>query len=342
MLSGDLDEYAIAALRAEPVDSYGVGTSVVTGSGAPTAGMVYKLVEVDGRPVAKRSASKESRGGRKSAVRRYKPTGTAIEEVVHTVATAPEVGAYDRVVPVPLMRGGEQVARPADAGAVPRAPARCAGVRAVGGAQALPRRTGPPDRLRGTDARAEPCRSPRALIVVDVQNDFCEGGSLAVTGGAAVAAAISGAPAGHARTTTWSPPATTTSTRARTSPTTPDFVDTWPPHCRRGTPGASFHPELDVARIEAVFDKGAHAAAYSGFEGAEPGGDGPGATGCAPRGRHVDVVGIATDHCVRATALDAAAAGFATTVLLDLCAGVAPGTTERALAQLRDAGVRLA
>ena len=63
VLSGDLDEYAIAALRAEPVDSYGVGTSVVTGSGAPTAGMVYKLVEVDGRPVAKRSAAKESRGG---------------------------------------------------------------------------------------------------------------------------------------------------------------------------------------------------------------------------------------------------------------------------------------
>ena len=83
VLSGDLDEHAIAALRVEPVDSYGVGTSVVTGSGAPTAGMVYKLVEVDGRPVAKRSAAKESRGGRKSAVRRYKPTGTAIEEIVH-------------------------------------------------------------------------------------------------------------------------------------------------------------------------------------------------------------------------------------------------------------------
>ncbi len=83
VLSGDLDEHAIAGLRAEPVDAYGVGTSVVTGSGAPTAGMVYKLVEVDGRPVAKRSSSKESRGGAKSAVRRHKPTGTAIEEVVH-------------------------------------------------------------------------------------------------------------------------------------------------------------------------------------------------------------------------------------------------------------------
>src|SRR6476469_924098 len=109
VLSGDLDEYAIAALRAEPVDSYGVGTSVVTGSGAPTASLVYKLVEVDGRPVAKRSASKESRGGAKSAVRRYKPTGTAVEEVVHQRASPPELGGYDRVVPVPLMRDGEVV-----------------------------------------------------------------------------------------------------------------------------------------------------------------------------------------------------------------------------------------
>jgi nicotinate phosphoribosyltransferase len=110
VLSGDLDEYAIASLRAEPVDSYGVGTSVVTGSGAPTAGMVYKLVEVDGRPVAKRSAAKESRGGRKSALRRYKPTGTAIEEVVYPATATPETGPHDRVVPIPLMRGGELVA----------------------------------------------------------------------------------------------------------------------------------------------------------------------------------------------------------------------------------------
>src|SRR5919107_1897166 len=109
VLSGDLDEYAIAALRAEPVDSYGVGTSVVTGSGAPTGGVVYKLLEVDGRPVAKRSASKESRGGHKSALRRFKPTGTAVEEVVHPVTTRLEPGPHDRVVPVPLMRGGQRV-----------------------------------------------------------------------------------------------------------------------------------------------------------------------------------------------------------------------------------------
>jgi nicotinate phosphoribosyltransferase len=110
VLSGDLDEYAIAALRAEPVDAYGVGTSLVTGSGAPTAGMVYKLVEVDGRPVAKRSSSKESRGGRKSALRRYKPTGTALEEVVFPADRPVAAGPYDRVLPVPLLSGGEPVA----------------------------------------------------------------------------------------------------------------------------------------------------------------------------------------------------------------------------------------
>ncbi|MFR9805389.1 nicotinate phosphoribosyltransferase [Pseudonocardia sp. RS010] len=110
VLSGDLDEYAIASLRAEPVDSYGVGTSVVTGSGAPTAGMVYKLVEVDGRPVAKRSNSKESRGGRKSALRRHKPTGTAVEEVVHPVTVTPEPGPHDRALPIPMVREGEPVA----------------------------------------------------------------------------------------------------------------------------------------------------------------------------------------------------------------------------------------
>src|SRR6187200_2942624 len=82
VVSGDLDEFAIAALAARPVDAYGAGTAVVTGSGAPTAEMVYKLVEVDGRPVAKRSEHKGSHGGRKTALRAHKPTGTAIEEIV--------------------------------------------------------------------------------------------------------------------------------------------------------------------------------------------------------------------------------------------------------------------
>ncbi|WP_406692506.1 nicotinate phosphoribosyltransferase [Saccharopolyspora sp. ID03-671] len=109
VVSGDLDEYAIASLRAEPVDGYGVGTSLVTGSGAPTAEMVYKLVEVEGRPVAKRSSHKESRGGRKAAIRRYKDTGTAVEEVVHRVGAEPDLGPHDRRLQIPLIRDGKRV-----------------------------------------------------------------------------------------------------------------------------------------------------------------------------------------------------------------------------------------
>lgn len=91
VVSSDLDEYAIAELRGYPVDSYGVGTSVVTGSGAPTAGMVYKLVEVDGIPVAKRSSHKESHGGRKRTLRLAKPSGTIVEEVVYPADSPPPV-----------------------------------------------------------------------------------------------------------------------------------------------------------------------------------------------------------------------------------------------------------
>ncbi len=109
VISGDLDEYAIAALAAEPVDAYGVGTAVVTGSGAPAANLVYKLVEVDGRPVAKRSARKTTRGGRKTAVRRHKPTGTAIEEVLVAQGTPPPQ-PHDRPLQRPYVIGGEPVA----------------------------------------------------------------------------------------------------------------------------------------------------------------------------------------------------------------------------------------
>jgi nicotinate phosphoribosyltransferase len=112
VVSGDLDEYSIAALRAEPVDTYGVGTSVVTGSGAPTASMVYKLVEVDGRPVQKRSLRKESHGGRKAAMRLSKPSGTVIEELIHPVCRQPDVTESARVLTMPLVRAGEVLAEP--------------------------------------------------------------------------------------------------------------------------------------------------------------------------------------------------------------------------------------
>ena len=181
----------------------------------------------------------------------------------------------------------------------------------------------------------------RALIIVDVQNDFCEGGSLPVTGGAAVAAAVSA----HVRAGGYDHVVATRDHHVDPGAhfsDAPDYVDTWPPHCRAGTPGASFHPALDVAAIEAVFDKGAHAAAYSGFEGAEPSGVDLRSWLAARGVDAVDVVGIATDHCVRATARDAAAVGLRTRVLLGLCAGVAPESTAVALEQLRAAGVELA
>jgi nicotinate phosphoribosyltransferase len=112
VVSGDLDEHAIAALRADPVDAYGVGTSVVTGSGAPTASMVYKLVEVDGIPVQKRSLRKESHGGRKAALRLSRPSGTVIEELVYPAGSRPQTSEAARELTVPLARDGELLVRP--------------------------------------------------------------------------------------------------------------------------------------------------------------------------------------------------------------------------------------
>jgi nicotinamidase/pyrazinamidase len=196
-----------------------------------------------------------------------------------------------------------------------------------------------------------------ALIIVDVQNDFCEGGSLAVAGGAAVAAEISAALAGSAGADAdtrgagsggpggrrWDHVVATKDFHIDPGNhfgNPPDYVLSWPVHCVVGTAGTDLHANLDAGRIEAVFTKGEHAAAYSGFEGHSDG------VGLADwlRARDVstvDVVGIATDHCVRATALDAASAGFGTTVLLDLTAGVSPSTVDTALAELRAAGVTL-
>jgi nicotinate phosphoribosyltransferase len=110
VVSGDLDEFSVAALRAEPVDSYGVGTSVVTGSGAPTANMVYKLVEVDGIPVQKRSSHKDSQGGHKEALRLSRPTGTITEEVVYPAGRPPSTAEPFRVLTTALVRNGEVVA----------------------------------------------------------------------------------------------------------------------------------------------------------------------------------------------------------------------------------------
>jgi nicotinamidase/pyrazinamidase len=182
----------------------------------------------------------------------------------------------------------------------------------------------------------------RALIIVDVQNDFCEGGSLAVAGGAAVASGISTLLAspdhGYAHVVATQDyhidPGNHFSAH-------PDYAESWPPHCVAGTAGARFHPSLDTGSVEAVFRKGAHAAAYSGFEGADDAGTPLGDWLRQHDVDQVDVVGIATDYCVRATAADAATAGLRTRVLLGLTAGVTPASTADAVATLRAVGVNV-
>jgi nicotinamidase/pyrazinamidase len=181
----------------------------------------------------------------------------------------------------------------------------------------------------------------RALIVVDVQNDFCEGGSLAVAGGTDVARKITELLADHdydhvvATKDYHIDPGTHFSDD-------PDFTDTWPPHCVVGTAGVDFHPAFDPAAVEAVFHKGHYSTAYSGFEGASADDGTTLADWLRAKGVDaVDVVGIATDYCVKATAADAVAAGFTTTVLVDLTAGVSPTTTAEAVDALRAAGVAI-
>ena len=182
----------------------------------------------------------------------------------------------------------------------------------------------------------------RALVIVDVQNDFCEGGSLPVVGGADIAIGINAYV--EAQSDAYAHIVATKDHHIDPGAhfsDQPDFIASWPPHCVVGTEGAEFHTQLETEEIEEIFYKGAHQAAYSGFEGANDDGVGL-ADWLHARGvETVDVVGIATDHCVRATAVDSQQAGFKTRVLLDLTAGVAIPTTEQAVRDLRAAGIDL-
>ena len=183
---------------------------------------------------------------------------------------------------------------------------------------------------------------PRALLVVDVQRDFCEGGSLAVAGGAAVAAAISAYAAGNlarydavVASRDWHQ---ASSDNGGHFGAPPDFVDTWPVHCVAGTVGAQYDPGLDADLIDVHIRKGQGKPAYSIFEGTSDDGlelpevlDKLGVD-------DVDVVGIATDYCVRASALDAIASGRHVRVIDDLVAGVAPDSSAAALREIAEAG----
>lgn len=185
----------------------------------------------------------------------------------------------------------------------------------------------------------------RALIVVDVQKDFCEGGSLAVAGGAAVARSLTELLADPARRATYDHVVATMDFHIDPGAhfsDDPDYRESWPRHCVVGTEGVDFHPAFDPGPIEAVFTKGEYSAAYSGFEGVDDAGTQL-ADWLRARGVDaVDVAGIATDYCVKATAADAVAAGFSTRVLLDLTAGVSPTTSAEAVASLRASGVAIA
>ena len=188
----------------------------------------------------------------------------------------------------------------------------------------------------------------RALIVCDVQNDFCEGGSLAVFGGAEVAFRIGGL------LHQWQETApgdrdyayVVASRDHHIDPgdhfsDDPDYRHSWPHHCVVGTDGEAFHPNLDPQPFDAIFLKGEYQAAYSGFEGRAADGSSLADWLRGHEVTHVDVCGIATDYCVRATTLDAVRSGFETRLLLGLCAGVDPESTASAVAEMEAAGAHL-
>lgn len=412
VITSDLDEYSIAALAQAPVDAYGVGTRVVTGSGASTAGLVYKLVAVASEngllaqlhPVEKRSPAKHTLGARKQASRWIDDEGRARVEFVRPVLYGDEgseglagaavggtlsgvhgelpdelpEGWAARDLQRRLLTGGSLVAElPAlvdsrehhrwalrELGAEafdlhpgpPVIPTRYG--RAAGGPRTASTGEQPLATVRDIRPRPPGSLAPRpsepapvaslpsvALLVVDVQRDFCEGGSLAVAGGnevaAGVAALVGGEPRRYGAVIASRDRHVNPGTHFALTGSTPDYETSWPVHCVVGSEGADLSPLLDGLDWDAVFDKGRDEAAYSAFEGADVTGV-PLATWLLDHGiDRLDVCGIATDYCVRATVLDACQLGFGVRVLVDLTTGVSPLTTEQALLAMADAGAQL-
>ena len=363
IVTSDLDEYVITALSDAPIDGYGVGTRVVTGSGHPTASLVYKLVAVGDsaggalRPVAKTSADKASSGGRKRVHRTY-GDGLLLAETL-SVDEARDSGGppVTTGVQVPLVRGGRIVHAPTLEEVRHHAAASLAAL--PGSATDVS--SGPPYlHADAAPTPASPTASPtenlevpmtathRALLVVDVQNDFVEGGSLAVTGGRDVASRISAHLAEHGTdyvaviaSRDWHDADSTNGGHFAAAGTEPDFVESWPAHCVEHERGSDYAPELDVRHVSDHVRKGRGEAAYSAFEGTSDEGTSLVDLLRARGITDVDVVGLATDHCVRATALDARRHDLRTRLLDGLHAGVAPETTATALDQMRAAGVEV-
>jgi nicotinamidase/pyrazinamidase len=189
----------------------------------------------------------------------------------------------------------------------------------------------------------------RALFVIDVQNDFCEGGALACQGGAQVASSITNYlvanKAGYdyvIASRDWHTPESDNGGHFPPLGAEPDFVNTWPLHCIAGEPGAEYHPNLDASLIDIHIKKGQGQHGYSIFEGVTDAGEKIQQLLGRLEIMEVDVVGIATDYCVRASALDAKQFGLEVRVITSLTAGVSAASTEAAIDELVDAGVRVA
>ncbi|MFC5730212.1 MULTISPECIES: nicotinate phosphoribosyltransferase [Nocardioides] len=351
--TSDLDEFVISALADAPIDGYGVGTRVATGSGHPTASMVYKLVAIgslDGdseqlTPVAKKSKDKASVGGHKRSYREYDDRGLLVAEVF-VGQDESEPDGLTRVQ-VPLLRDGRTVHTPSLA----EIRAFAAAVLATLPADARNVAAGPPYLTvthREEKAVTAETDTKKALIVVDVQNDFVEGGSLGVTGGREVASRISAHLAKHAgdyalvaASRDWHRPGETNGGHFHEPGESPDFTTTWPVHCVQGETGSEYAPELVTDAVTHHVVKGMGVPAYSAFEGVTEDG-----TMLADLLRdadveRLDITGIATDYCVRATALDAARAGFRVRLLPGLHAGVAEESSAAALSELEAAGVEV-
>ncbi len=338
--TGDLDEYKIHQLRNEPIDVFGVGTALVAGSGHPAANFIYKLVAIEREngkiePVAKLSpGGKATPGGIKYPARIYNKNGQALSEYVGTVPLAKGSLPY-RPLQKDLILNGEIV----DSDSLDDARNRCRQSINELGRVAY-------DISPGSAVITTQRMPKRALIVIDTQNDFCEGGSLAVNGGNKVARQIADLiEQEYLQTGTGIYDFVIATRDYHEHPEghfsdTPDYHDTWPPHCIIGTTGAELNSSLNTISFNAIFDKGRFKPAYSGFEGTET------STGISLESwlvEHkigcIDIVGIATDYCVRATALDASKLGLGTRVLTAYCAGVSNDTTLQALNEMDRAGI---
>ena len=186
----------------------------------------------------------------------------------------------------------------------------------------------------------------RALLIVDVQSDFCEGGSLAVEGGALVATKITNYLDSSdydliVASRDWHDADSDNSGHFSQPDSAPDYINSWPSHCVANSPGASYHANLETDKIQVHIYKGQGAHGYSAFEGVSEQGETLANLLTAKGVTELDVVGIATDHCVLASALDANRLGLKVRVISSLTAGVSPSTTEAAIDKLIDSGVEV-